>query len=431
VPRCRLLVAVAVLAPLLAVADAQAAPAGRSGDPAVVAANATYSSSAVLCTVSTAHFKIWWDDRRRSADAPFGGDGDCRTLPWVVRAMSQRVEPIRAREMALGFPAAASDVGTGRNGGDGLFDVYLHRSTGNGETGRTWCMFSSVGNRVLRSWSNSVLATDYVSRNPDGLLRETIAHEYFHAIQCRIARRLDRLPGYVVEGTANWMAALVVPGALQITRASPLPNLLARLAEAAAATKPVTAQSYESWGFWYAATDGGRHPQRVRRILARLGTDGARGTVYAAVDRYADTHRSTLDMALAARDLAPLADVVIADSYRDYLGPVPLRANLSVTPASTGTVRLAPLGYHYVDVSWPGNTASVRVTVRVRAGLEQVLRRDLALVLAGGKVLRRPVVAGRGRLAFTIPAGGDAGAATLVLVNGRPVGTAFRVSAAR
>ena len=78
--------------------------------------------------------------------------------------------------------------------------------------------------------------------DPDRLLRETLAHEYFHGVQCRLAPRLDLLPKAIVEGTANWMAAAVTADWAR-AEGPFLGSLPGRLLRSAASTHSIIRQS--------------------------------------------------------------------------------------------------------------------------------------------------------------------------------------------
>ena len=141
---------------------------------------------------------------------------------------------MRSAELRLGFRAPASDAGLPRNGGDGRYDIYLARQP-RGVLGQTACSYQTSAAAIGRRWSSTeLIAVQPLAIDPDRQLRETLAHEYFHGIQCRIVPRLNLLPLSLVEGTANWMAANVVRD-----WARPEGTFLGGLARADGAGQPV------------------------------------------------------------------------------------------------------------------------------------------------------------------------------------------------
>jgi hypothetical protein len=307
---------------------------------------AAFGARAIACTAVTAHFRLWWDERRGSHDAAPGVDGRCRTLPPIVEQVLATVERLRTAELALGFRDAPGDRGLPRNGGDGRHDIYIHHTRLRGQTGSSLCSYLSRGTKIVRS-SASTIVSPGAGTGAD--LEETVAHELFHGIQCRYVPRLSRLPAWVAEGTANWVAALVTPGVFA-ARPSHIGNLMARLARSAAGDVPLTAQAYDAWGFWYSVTGGSAHPAIVRDVLARVGRGASALTaIRAAIPHLADAVRTY------AADVArgtTLGGTALPLAFPNWLeDPQPLE----IGPGSpTDRLSLAPLEYSYRAVSWSG-----------------------------------------------------------------------------
>jgi hypothetical protein len=411
--RCRtaILAAAVAIGPAAATAAA-AAPVGGPAPREVVADKARYGPDAVVCSVGTANFRIWWDDRVGSPDAPKGVDGRCDTLPDTVRRLAGVVERIRRSELALGFPPAPSDRATDRNGGDARHDVYIHRTSSRGETGAEWCMYLSRGRSIIRSFSYTVLSNHVPAGDPlQQALEETFAHEYFHGIQCRIVPRIGTIPAWIAEGTANWMAASVTGAAFE---ASPfhLGNLLSRLAAAAAGDTPVTRQGYDAWGLWYSLTKAGTDGGPVRRLLTRLRKDPT-DPVAALAASTADLPGVLRDFAVDIRRGGDLAGTTLPDSYVRVLPLVHPVKTLDLQ-ADGADVNLAPLEYTYRRVVWPAGSAIV--SVRIAGGAP--LAASVALAVDGTTVDVVPIASGDD-LEFRVPTGGVAGSALLVVASAR------------
>ncbi len=390
-------------------AAAVAAPTGVPANRALVPANAAFARAAIPCTATTARFRVWWDERKGSPDAPPGVDGRCRTLPPLVARLLADVERVRVAELALGFTDAPDDRALSRNGGDARHDVYVHHSSGRGETGSEWCSYLSRGSTILRTSSYTIVSPG-AGAGID--LDETVAHEYFHAIQCRYVPRITRLPPWIAEGTANWMAALVTPG---VFAPSPtrIGNLMGRLASSASSTLPLTGQGYDAWGFWYSATGGAARPGIVRQILQRVGSGtGALAATRLAIPALAEALRT---YATEVGRGTMIGGTTLPLAFPNWFADPP---SVVIGPdAPTDALTLEPLGYGYRAVSWTGGSVGGNLTL-VGAG---PLATSCALVGADGTPLAPTVVGGD--LLFALPT--SDGTALLVVTN--PSAVAVRV----
>jgi hypothetical protein len=400
-----------------------AAVHGKAVSSALAAPGPAYAPGSRLCVAGTHNFRVFWDETRGSrhlAAGPSARDRKCSTVPTLARRILTLLEPMRSRELALGFKAPASDAGRPHNGGDGRYDIYLARQKP-GILGRTDCTYRQRGGKAGRRWS----ATTVVARlpqavDPDRLLRETLAHEYFHAVQCRIAPRLNLLPSSIVEGTANWMAANVTADWAR-AEGPFLGSLAGRLLRSAASTRTVMGQSYDAWGFWYEVTQGRLHPSRVRALFSRSAnrthhTDGDADT-RAVVPGLEGT---LLRYALALRAARPLGGrQVLPPAYSaDLRDPAPL-LDLGLHRTASTTVRVAPIAYRFPGVAWDDESGQVLIKV---AGAPAS-----AVGIAGVEARR---FTSNGVTVFEID-GALAGEAAVVVVNGGRTTRSVTVSASR
>ncbi len=417
------------LAALSAAALALTAPApglaavhGKAVSSALAASGPAYAPGSRLCAAGTHNFRVFWDETRGSRHLPSGPsarDGRCSTVPPLVRRIAAIVEPMRRAEMALGFKPPASDAGTRRNGGDGRYDIYLARQK-TGILGRTYCTYTRKRGKLSRRWSTTTIVARLPQAvDPDRLLRETLAHEYFHGVQCRLAPRLELLPRSIVEGTANWMAAAVNPDWVR-AEGPFLGALPGRLLRSAASIRSITRQSYDAWGFWFEATQGRTRPGLIRTLFRRSAnrtrpTNGD-ADIRAVVPALEQT---LLRYALALRAARPLGGVPLPAPYAgDLREPSPL-LDLADRPTGSANVRVEPIGYRFPGIAW-GEGAG-RITIRV-AGVPS------SAVDITGVVARRFQANGVTVFEFDPD---EAGEATVVVVNaGRAIRT-VSVSASR
>ncbi len=343
-----------------------AAVHGKAVSSALAAPGPAYAPGSRLCAAGTHNFRVFWDETRGSRDQPSGPsarDQNCSTAPPLVRQIVGQVERMRSAEIALGFQPPASDAGRRRNGGDGRYDIYLARQPA-GVLGRTTCTYVRTGGRPGRRWSStSVVARMPLAVDPDRLLAETLAHEYFHGVQCRLAPRLDLLPSSIVEGTANWMAAAVTPGWAR-AEGPFLGNLPGRLLRSAASTRPLVRQSYDAWGFWFEATQGTTRPSLIRTLFRRSANRTRRTNGDADVRAVVPALEPTLlRYALAVRGVLPIGGQLLPQAYRNRLpDPSPL-LDLGARRKASATVPVAPIGYRFPSVAWGDDAGRVTITV--------------------------------------------------------------------
>ena len=399
-----------------------AAVQGKAVPSALAASGPAYAPGSLLCAAGTHNFRVFWDETPGSRHLPTGRsarDHNCSTAPPLVRRIVAIVEQMRSAEIALGFRPPASDSGTRRNGGDGRYDIYLARQK-SGILGRTYCTYVRKGGKPGRRWSTTMVVSRLPQAvDPDRLLRETLAHEYFHGVQCRIAPRLELLPLSIVEGTANWMAAAVTADWARAEGPflGSLPGLMLR---SATSTHSVTRQSYDAWGFWFEATQGRAQPALIRTLFRRSANRTRRTTGDSDLRAVVPAlEQILLRYALALRGARPLGGTVLPAVYRDDLDdPLPL-LDLAARRTASTTVPLEPIAYRFPGVAWEDDAG--RVTIRV-AGVP-----SRSVAIAG-------VTANRfqhdGATVFEIDAD-LAGEATIVLVNAGRTVRFVRVSALR
>ncbi len=399
-----------------------AAVHGKAVSSALAASGPAYAPGSRLCAAGTHNFRVFWDETRGSRHLPTGKsarDRNCSTAPPLVRRIVALVERMRSAQMALGFKPPATDRGTRRNGGDGRYDIYLARQKA-GILGRTYCTYVRRGGKPGRRWS----ATTVVSRlpqavDPDRLLRETLAHEYFHGVQCRLAPRLDLLPASIVEGTANWMAAATTS---DWPRAEGpfLGSLPGRLLRSAASTRPVTRQGYDAWGFWFEATQGRARPGLIRTLFRRSANRTRRTNGDSDLRAVVPALEPTLlRYALALRAARPLGGTVLPSVYSgDLRDPLPL-LDLAARRTASTTVRVEPIAYRFPRVAWEDDSGHVAIRVAgVPASSVDIVGATASRFQANGVTV------------FVIDAD-QAGEATVVLVNAGRTARSVSVSASR
>ncbi len=416
------------LAALPAVALALTAPAtglaavhGKAVSSALAASGPAYAPGSRLCATGTRNFRVFWDETRGSKHLPSGKsarDQNCFTAPPLVRRIMALVEPLRSAEIALGFRPPASDAGTRRNGGDGRYDIYLARQ-GTDVLGRTTCTYTRRNGKPSRRWSTTIIRSRLPQLvNPDRMLRETLAHEYFHGIQCRLAPRLDLLSKSIVEGTANWMAAAMTADWAR-AEGPFLGSLPGRLLRSAASIRSVTRQSYDAWGFWFEATQGRTRPTVIRTLFRRAATRTRRTNGDADVRAVVPALEQTLlRYALALRGARPLGGTPLPAVYAaDLRDPLPL-LDLAGRRSASATVRVEPIGYRFPGVAWEDDSG------RITIGIAGVPSSSIEVVGAPSRRFQRD-----GMTVFEID-GEFAGEATVVLVNAGRVTRSVSVSAA-
>ncbi len=251
------------------------------------------------------------------------------------------------------------------------------------------------------------------------MLRETLAHEYFHGMQCRLAPRLQLLPPSIVEGTANWMAAAVTADWAR-AEGPFLGSLPGRLLRSAASIHSITRQSYDAWGFWFEATQGRARPSMIRTLFRRSANRTRRTNGDAEVRAVVPALEQTLlRYALALRGARPLGGTPLPDGLHERPARSAAAARSGERRSASGTVRVEPIGYRFPGVAWEDDSG--RVTIRV-AGVP-----SSSVEIAGAPARR---LQANGVTVFEID-GELAGEATVVVVNAGRATRSVTVSASR
>jgi len=156
-----------------------------------------------LCGVHICiHYVTGSDDAPEPTDTtPADGIPD-----WVQLTLDE-MEAVWTYEVGTrGYRAPASDETATNNGGDAKLDVYLANVSGDGLYG--YCAPEApVGptpTERYRGYGYCVLDDDYVGfpTPPEGSLKVTAAHEFFHMIQFNYDAFEDH---WIMEATATWM----------------------------------------------------------------------------------------------------------------------------------------------------------------------------------------------------------------------------------
>ena len=205
------------------------------------------------------------------------------------------------------------------------------------------------------------------------MLRETLAHEYFHGVQCRLAPRLQLLPSSIVEGTANWMAAAVIDDWAR-AEGPFLGSCPAGCCGARTRSARSRAQGYDAWGFWYEATQGASRPSLIRTLFRRSANRTRRTNGDAEVRAVVPALEPTLlEYALALRAARPIGGKQLPQAYRNNLrDPSPL-LDLGPRRSASAVVKVDPIGYRFPGVAWEDDAG--RVTIKV-TGTPQLVHRD-------------------------------------------------------
>ena len=211
--------------------------------------------------------------------------------------------------------------------------------------------------RPGRRWSSTtVFARLPLAVDPDRLLRETLAHEYFHGMQCRLAPRLELLPPSIVEGTANWMAAAVIDRRAR-AEGPFLGTLPGRLLRSAASIRSITRQGYDAWGFWFQATQGRHAPVADPHAVPALGEPHAphRTATPRCAPSCPRSSRPCCQYALALRGARPLGGTDAAAGVSRATCATRRRCSTWGRAARRPALSAdRPIGYRFP--AWPGRT---------------------------------------------------------------------------
>lgn len=143
--------------------------------------------------------------------------GSNAATPTYVNTVKQVLEAVWDHEIGvLGYTEPPSDLaaGTGKNGGNETYDVYLTNTGSDGIYGYVaWENLSSESARPNGAYSYMVLDNDFSvsefgSADTSLPLKVTVAHEFFHAIQDGYS--VYQAPTFMEE-TAVWMEDVVYP----------------------------------------------------------------------------------------------------------------------------------------------------------------------------------------------------------------------------
>jgi hypothetical protein len=166
--------------------------AGINGEPAV--------DAAPLCGVHVCVHYVTGSDAAPDTTDTTPADG----IPDWVQLTLDTMESVWTYEVdTRGYRAPASDETATNNGGDGRLDVYLANVSGAGLYG--YCAPEKrVQGERFRYSGYCVLDDDYVGfpTPPEGSLKVTAAHEFFHTIQFNYDALEDH---WIMEATATWM----------------------------------------------------------------------------------------------------------------------------------------------------------------------------------------------------------------------------------
>jgi hypothetical protein len=427
--------AVAAGASLLNASLGAAAPPAGLAPPAVFAAQ--LRGAAPICHLDTAHFRLWWSERRGAPSAVPDADGRCATRPAVVATLAGTMEGIRSVERHLGFPPAPSDANMPGNGGNGHYDVFVdgrgNLGTGYGECGKDrgrWAAYMEIGAAPF-----GIPARLAVSE-----ARRTFAHEYFHGVQCAMGALVPGLSNLIVQGTAEWMVPVIAGPSLvdeaQIVQGTAtLIGTVEALHEVGGHQGSLIAASaagnhfipYRYWGFWYGATNGGKEPGVIRRLLSRIAShpnrvlqDHGIPDLYASLG-LARVRAGLLALAVHGRAGGRFGEVPLPSTgWEASIVPDPATRIAVSAGGKTGVSVGVPagLGYRYVRVRWPSAVEHVRFVLHPVAHPLRALVGSVALVHADGSVTLRAARTARG-LAYELHPAGKAGSATVVLTNPR------------
>ena len=270
---------------------------------------------------------------------------------WIV-AVGDAAETAWARETALGFPAPPPDDSDGaERGGDARYDIYVCdlASHDAGELAAT--VPDPPGSYIVVDDDYAAAEVAPLPTTGVAQLRETVAHELFHAIQ--IGEGHGRLPEWLAESTAVWMEGIVTPPDVD--------REIYRVALGGAGTEePYWAggdlHEYGAW--WLVQALEQSHPGFVSRLLglaATRGDDDPRGlqllaralggrrALEAAFARFA---RTALDDPLVGKALQARRRSAIGPGDRLVLsaGVQPLSFRLWRVPAVAASITLRRSG---------------------------------------------------------------------------------------
>jgi hypothetical protein len=271
------------------------------------------------CHVDTAHHRsrLWWTEHKSQGRIP-GADGSCGTRPALVSFFRKHVEGLLGKEHRLGLPRQRTDAWlhepdlfTGQDldvsGGSRALDIYLNGATGGGG------LASCIRDRSVdgaRTAGYVLLGTPAKpTRMAKPVYLTVLAHELTHIGQCAVHDRRGRngtnASSWVSEGTANMVAAAVMPdaqatptydwgdppvlddGPVQAVHHSP--DVVFGAGKKAAADEVAGNAGYDTWPFWYALTRGGQSMDKLVRLYRvaasrphghRTGDVGALRDVY-------------------------------------------------------------------------------------------------------------------------------------------------------
>jgi hypothetical protein len=361
------LVLVALTASLLLTTAAQARVEPRppqGGMAAYLSPSQSFASARVV---------VHWVSR--GSQAPPLNDDDGDAVPDYVEAVADAAELSLTQYARRGFRAPPADTG----GPDGRIDLYVSELP-----------FGILGAMLppeVSSDGSFVIVSSALDRREPlaiGSLKATVAHEVFHVVQ--YAYRLHGLPAWVIEGTADALASLAVPGAADWLARFGIERWVRSSATAAADNDP-----YGSAPWWMYLEQ--QDPGFVVDVLTQREQGGG-----AAADRDPDAY-GLLDRVHRKRH-----GVSIDRRFQEFAASLAARKRLALGVLASGVKRIARLGPFAIRayrLKLPAGTR--RVTLEARGPGTPALQ----LVLKSGQA----IVATRGRLR----ASGDLAGATVVL----------------
>lgn len=151
------------------------------------------------------HFKIYYTENNSKGDAVYGYDGVQATVPQYVINLASYLDNVWIQEITnMGYAAPQGDGALG--GGNNIMDVYLI-NIGGGIYGYTNI---DTGPYLVIDNDFTGFPTNLDSDPRMGALKQTAAHEFFHASQFQYTTDTNS-NAWWMEASATWMEDEVYP----------------------------------------------------------------------------------------------------------------------------------------------------------------------------------------------------------------------------